>query len=157
MGEKIVLSLQVTCKLERFWNNGTELSGLCAFKHNHEHHPPSELPYSDSFNKCPKACSVPGPVLGAEVIPRSGQLRPLLSCGLHSNDRRWARHQKNTQVRVKTKTDANRASLGQKQAQIIWTSSWASQISLQPSKLIPRVGSPFTRAHKSKSLYYKTT
>lgn len=39
----------------------------------------------------------------------------------------------------------------------MWMSGWVSQISVQPSKLIPRVGSLFTRLDKNKSTYYKTT
>lgn len=113
----------------------------------------------DSENIQPlfSVCTLSGPVLGAEVLIETEQVRPLLSWSLCSNEGRKVRNQKNKQVCVETKTDANKASLGQKEDQIIWMSDWGSQISLQSFKLIPRVGSLFTRSYKNKSLYYKTT
>lgn len=118
---------------------------------------PTSLRDSENIQRFLSACSVSGPVLGAEVIVDTNQLQPLLSQSLYSNEGRKVKNQKNKQACVETKTDANRASLGQKEDQIIWMSDWASLISLQSSKLIPRVGSLFTSSYKNKSLYYKTT
>lgn len=104
---------------------------------------------SENIQHLRRACAVSGPVLGAEVIMETEQWRPFLSWSLYSNEGRRVRNQRNKQVCVKT--DVNRASLGQKKDQIIRMSDWASQISLQSSKLIPRVGSLFTRSCKKTS------
>lgn len=80
---------------------------------------PTSLRVSENIQRFLSACSVSGPVLGAEVIVETNQLQPLLSQSLYSNEGRKVKNQKNKQACVETKTDANRASLGQKEDQII--------------------------------------